>query len=410
MLIISPRRVLTFVALLLFLLVAGHSPAAQTSGSTITKDPLEPVRARFASDSRLVVFDLTVERRPGGVAVKGEVESASARDAAIEALRASGETTVVDQITVLPDAALGDRTRGLVRVSVANVRGKPAHAAELVTQTLMGWPVRLLKQQSGWYLVHVEPEGYLGWIEELQLTRVTAEDEQGWESRPRVIVLDPYAVLRAGPAADADPVADLVSGSLLRLGASAGAWTEVRLPDERRGFVRASEVQDYAVWTASRTATPEGIERTARQFMGVPYLWGGTSAKGFDCSGFVKTVFRLHGIELPRDTDQQALVGAAVTLDPQYTELRKGDLLFFGTPATSDGPERASHVAIYVGNLEVIHASGLVRRNSLDPASPIYAERLRTQLLRVRRVLPGRVPSSSGAEPSYSSGRMSAER
>jgi len=164
---------------------------------------------------------------------------------------------------------------------------------------------------------------------------------------------------------------------------------EAALPDGRRGFVRASEVQDYAAWKTSRTAAPDAIERTARRFMGVPYLWGGTSAKGFDCSGFVKTVLRLNGIEMPRDTDQQALEGTPVTLDAGFTQLKKGDLLYFRPAGTVSGPERITHVAIYVGNMEFIHASGLVWRNSLDPASPIYSESLLKRLVRARRVLPG---------------------
>lgn len=351
-------------------------------------DSLQAVRARFAPDKRLAVFEVTIDHQQGKTIARGEVESLAARNAVLEALKLNGHPHLVDQIHVLPDPALGARTFGLVRVSVANVRGKPSHTAEMVTQTLLGWPVRILKEQSGWFLVHTEPDGYLGWIEDLQLTRVTPDERREWEGTSRVIAISPYSVMREAPAANADPVTDIVIGAILRATGSAGDWTHVVLPDGRRGFVRGSEVQDYESWQASRAPIAASIERTAKQFMGVPYLWGGTSAKGFDCSGFAKTVFRLNGIELPRDTDQQAQVGTAVPIDDELTQLQKGDLLYFGTTATADRPERISHVGIYLGNGEFIHESGLVRRNSLLPSSLIYSESLRKRLLQVKRVLP----------------------
>jgi gamma-D-glutamyl-L-lysine dipeptidyl-peptidase len=81
-------------------------------------------------------------------------------------------------------------------------------------------------------------------------------------------------------------------------------------------------------------------------------------------------------------------MGTAVAIDSGLTGLQRGDLLFFGTAAKDGKPERITHVASHVGQLKFIHASGLVRRNSLDPASPIYSEDLRRRLPRVRRVLP----------------------
>jgi cell wall-associated NlpC family hydrolase len=125
------------------------------------------------------------------------------------------------------------------------------------------------------------------------------------------------------------------------------------------------------------------------QFLGVPYLWGGTSVKGMDCSGFTKTVFRLNGMELNRDANQQALMGEEVVVDEQFNNLRTGDLLFFGRKATADRPERITHVAIYVGNKEYVHAPGgaRVRINSFDPAAPNFSQSLLTSFVRARRVL-----------------------
>jgi len=117
----------------------------------------------------------------------------------------------------------------------------------------------------------------------------------------------------------------------------------------------------------------------------VPYLWGGTSGKGFDCSGYVKTVYWLNGVALPRDADQQSEAGEPVAIDGGFSSLRKGDLLFFVPSAGRKEP--ITHVALYVGNGEYLHASGLVRRNSLDPKSPIYSDGLVKRLVRARRYI-----------------------
>lgn len=386
----GPRRHFALFTSILSLILAIGALAGQQPSRT-PDDPLAAVRARFAPDARLAVFDVSIETTTTAVVVRGEVESAAARDAALDAVRASAGSSVVDQIAVLPDPTLGAERFGIVRVSVANVRGRPAHSAEMVTQTIMGWPVRVLKRQAGWYMVHTEPEGYLGWIEELQLTRVSAESRHAWESAPLVIVTVPTAIAREAEDVAADPVTDLVFGALVRATSdSDGPWTAIILPDGRRGFVRRDDVAVYSAWQGARSPVASAITRTARQFMGAPYLWGGTSAKGFDCSGLTKTVYHFHGIELPRDADQQADEGTGVAIDAKLTGLQSGDLLFFGTASKDGKPERITHVAIHVGNLEFIHASGLVRRNSLDPASPIYSEDLRRRLLRVRRVLPDR--------------------
>jgi cell wall-associated NlpC family hydrolase len=191
------------------------------------------------------------------------------------------------------------------------------------------------------------------------------------------------------PAADAQPVSDVVICDLVRKTGEDGDWYKVELPDERTGFLPKKAATDYVAWKQARHATPENIERTARRFIGRPYLWGGNSPKGFDCSGFTKTVFYLNGIDLQRDSSKQAGEGVAVPLDKDLSQLKKGDLLFFGPSARRGRPERVVHVGIYLGDKLFIHSSEMVHISSLDPQSPIRdGNRIRT-LLRARRILPG---------------------
>jgi hypothetical protein len=226
-------------------------------------DPLDAVRARFAPDRRLALFDVSIQKQDEGVVVRGEVESPAARDAAIEAARGTGAARVIDRITVLPAAALGADTQAVVRVSVANVRGKPAHSAEMVTQTLMGWSVRVLKEQSGWYLVHTEPDGYLGWIEELQLARMTPERRSAWEGSSLAGVTAPFSVMREAASPGANPTSDIVMGALVRPSGLSNGWMRAELPDGRSGYLAPADVQMLAPWKASRQPSAAAFERTA---------------------------------------------------------------------------------------------------------------------------------------------------
>ena len=381
------RRSLLILALCT-VLPLGAPLAGQAPGTLASPDQvIKLVRDRLAPDHRLTVFDVAITGTAQTPVATGEVESVEAHDAVLQALKTAAGLPMVDHIVVLPDASLGATTRAIVRVSVANVKSKPSHQADMASQAVMGWTARVLKKQSGWYLVHTEPDNYLGWIEELQLTLVNENGITAWTTAPRVIVVSPITSVRERATSDSTPVTDVVIGSLLRSDGREGSWTRVMLPDGRRGYLRDGEAVELESWKAALQPTAANVELTALQFMGIPYLWGGTSSKGFDCSGFTKTVLRMNGIELPRDADQQAQTGMEVPIGNGLDQLQKGDLLFFGTRAAGDRPERITHVGIYVGAGEFLHASGLVRRNSLLPSSPIYSESHRGRLLRARRVL-----------------------
>ncbi len=352
------------------------------------KAALDSLRQQYAPDDRVAVFDLVAEYQGGNVVVKGDVDNPKAGQEAVAAVARVSGVNVLDSVRILPDPKLGENRFGIVAASACNVRTKPGHAQELCTQALMGTPVKLLKKQGGWYFSQL-PDKYLGWIEESSMKITTDQGLEAWKSARKVIVTDVYATVRTQPSASAMPVSDAVDGMLMKFVARRGNWVEVDLPDARRGYIGAASVDDFDHWKQTRKLTPENLEKTAKLFIGVPYLWGGTSSKGMDCSGFAKTVYRLNGVELNRDADQQAMMGEPVDPGKEFGNLKKGDLLFFGRKASADKPERISHVGIYLEKGEFIHTPGGtgVTFNSFDPAARDYNESLRNRFVRARRLI-----------------------
>ncbi len=364
------------------------APASANAQDDPCKAALAPLRTRYAPDRRVAVFDVSCVRQGAQLVVKGEVDRDAARRDIVATLAAATLGVVVDSVRVLPDAALADSPFGIVKVSVGNVRSTPAHSAELATQVMMGMVVKVLKKQGDWYFIQC-PDQYLGWLEgaAMHLTRQAGVD--AWQHGPRVIMTAYFGVVRAKADTTSLPVSDAVPGVLFKAGAVQGKWRAVETPDGRKGFIDRRLVADYATWKSTRTLTAATVEQTAQRFIGVPYLWGGTSPKGMDCSGFTKTVFRLNGMELARDANQQADMGVDVPTGDDMRKLSKGDLLFFGTKASAERPERITHVGIYLQDKQIIHTPGGsgVRIDSFDPAAPNFNEGLLNRLVRARRII-----------------------
>ncbi|KAB2925782.1 MAG: hypothetical protein F9K22_02475 [Bacteroidetes bacterium] len=373
----------------LLVLIGCRSEQEQAPGGKgETRHPLiTELQRKYAPDRRTAIFTVASEERQGRTLLKGEVDRKEAKDELLSAMADLG-VTVLDSIVVLPEEKLGERTWGIITVSVANMRSEPEESAELGSQTLMGSIVRVWKRKSGYVYIQ-SPDRYLGWADPDQMKLVTEKEAEEWRNARKVFFTGLYDLVRLSPDAVAYPVCDVTAGAVFRDLGTKGGWTKVGLADGRSGYVPAGSVIDHALWGTSLVPVPENIERTGRMLMGVPYLWGGTSVKGVDCSGFTKTVFLLNGLSLNRDANQQAEQGTPVEAGKDFVQLKKGDLLFFGRKEGDGKKERITHVGIYLGGQLYIHSSGTVHLNSFDAASPLYNEYNRNRFVRARRVIAG---------------------
>jgi cell wall-associated NlpC family hydrolase len=363
-------------------LVVILSGCVPPSGQHDVEALIAEAKQRFAPDRRTLVFDITPTLSGAVLTLRGEIHSPSLKSDLLNFLRERTHLTLVDSMKALPDPALEPRTFGVVTLSVANIRTEPDHGAEMATQAILGSPVRVLKNRGGWSYVQTQ-DAYLGWTDD-HIVRMSSEEYDRWSLKSRVIVTSPYAWVRESPATDAQPVSDVVAGAILALAGKKGSCYEVEYPDGRRGFLPVNDAALLDQWLDHARDTHATILKTAKGLMGVPYLWGGTSTKGMDCSGFTKTVYFLNGVLLPRDANQQADVGDSVGIAGEF---QPGDLLFFGRRATEKKPEHITHVAIALGGRRFIHASGEVKMNSLDPADADYSGFRADSFVRARRII-----------------------
>lgn len=281
--------------------------------------------------------------------------------------------------------AVGEKTYGVINVSVADTRTRSSYAAEMATQLLLGQPVKVLERDGWWKIEGIE--GYVSWIPSSSFVRMTKEEFNAWTAAPKIVFTDFYGFCYELPDEKLHTVSDLVYGNMLRLEGEEGNFYQVAYPDGRRGFVLKNQAKTFEEWIAGQQLSEAAVLEAAFRMKGIPYTWGGTSVKGLDCSGFTKSVFFEFGVILQRDASQQAKTGEPVDITNGYDMLCPGDLLFFGKAATADKPARVRHVAFYIGNKEFIHASGFIKVNSLDPTQPHYDELNTKELLSARRII-----------------------
>lgn len=285
----------------------------------------------------------------------------------------------------------------IVDLSANFIREDNEYEAELGDQALMGTLVEVLDRKSYWVRIKT-PEPYFGWVNEMGLAMKDGDQVEAWLASPRYICTAFGSHVYSEPSESSRPVSDLVLGDiLLKVFKDNGkiqrikGFCAVELPSGKRGFVRASDLKDLDSWAEGRRKLEKEDEasfradilKTAERFVGVPYMWGGTSTKNTDCSGLTRTVYLANGVLLPRNCSQQVKVGEDVPIrngkgETDFSQLIPGDLIFWGRAQEGDKPEKATHVGIYLGEGKFIHSSQIVRIN--DSASytrvPIRARRI----------------------------------
>lgn len=351
---------------------------------------------------------------------------------------------------------------GIIDFSVSHLRQAPDYESALETQELMGTVVEIVGEQGYWLQIRT-PQPYTAWCTNMGVHRAGEAEIEDWISSRRYIVISPHSAIYSGRTNRSDVVCDLVEGDIVRavlgkpqprvraygLPLRKDGWAKVQTPSGKTGWVKTADVRDFYKWAFENRAkenltedspTVEKAEKpgtgkvtkrrqerkhsekaeetigsaavaTAKRFVGTPYLWGGMSPDGFDCSGLVRFAYFMNGLMLPRNAGQMALCGRAVPVfstpavangktapdadgeaasgaagDRTFSadSLRAGDLLFFGRRGTDGAQDRITHVGLYIGDGRMIHASQVVRINSLVPTEADCYENAHRLLCAVR--------------------------
>ncbi|NQU35173.1 MAG: C40 family peptidase [Bacteroidetes bacterium] len=232
---------------------------------------------------------------------------------------------------------------GICELSLVPVRKQPSEQSEMINQLIFGDTIIIEDNEKQWYLIKTVHDMYEGWIDKKQIKIISESEFKSLSNEVSFYLSDVYGIARNNSGKSIN----LVLGT--------------RLPNYRDNSISISGINyniECNTIDNSRPVNSDIIVETAIQYLGAPYLWGGRSPFGIDCSGFVQVVFGMFGIHLKRDAHLQAESGTTINF---INETLPGDIAFFDN---SEG--RITHVGIIIGDKQIIHASGEVRIDRID--------------------------------------------
>lgn len=389
----------SYLYLPLLLLIFSVTPCAAQIDSTVYScilKQLQSLKEQYAPDSRSKILELAP-----GAPHSGTYIIQSTEKKALEALEKKlAHLKANISLELLPDSSVQQTPYGVSILSVANLRTQPGHNQEMATQILLGTLVDILQQKNGEYRVRT-PEGYIAWVPTTSIAPMDHKHMQSYKASKKIIFTQEFGKSFSAANTQSQRVSDLVYGNILSLIDSSQAFYQVAYADGREAYIAKDQACPLENWLYSRKLTAENLIQSGKSMLGLPYLWGGTSVKGVDCSGFTKTAFFMNGYIIPRDASQQVLAGDPVAIldesgeldeDLALKNLKPADLLFFAGAKNKSPNPRVTHVALYIGNGQFIQSAGRVRINSLLQQAENYDALQASTIVAAKRYIGSKDP------------------
>ncbi len=242
---------------------------------------------------------------------------------------------------------------GLCLLSVASLKGEPKEASEQISQLIFGDTFTILKEEGEWAFIKLTFDNYEGWINKKQYIEISQEEH--------------FVLTKSKPLYTSLPLTKIKIENLKTTKSHI-----INAPIGSRLLSKSYRVNFYKIETLNGNLispfkfSKQNLEEITNLFDRVPYLWGGKSIFGIDCSGFSQTIFKFFGINLLRDASMQISQGEKIA---NLSQAKAGDLAFFSSESG-----KITHVGILLSNSQIVHASGFVRTDKIDEKGIIREE------------------------------------